>query len=942
MVGDEIVGYDSQRSQYFISHDIYEELSLKRWIDITFNRMKDNFEASQFFYTIGETLALRRAFRLWLSDKLISDSSDVRLIVSCVSDTNSSIPQYWIDEILTAIIQSPNVSHFFNDNEEHLVENDFGLFQKYLFILNISGVDYQSTQNEEMASAPVMIPVGDGWRCAINFIDNHKEILRLNADLCLDTLIKWTSSHNDGESTKKAGHIALYMLKESDGTCLNRHLEEHKVYTIIENSAKTIVQELNELIEKQFEKSDVDEDSYPRNPFIEYIITDSIRAANIIKSCPVAILKVCHRSWLTNISHKSLIFDRDTPECHYGVVNEGRHGYFPANAYNTPVFFALNSDEPIDALKFVIDFINQVSLNYKNNPWHGYDVEEIVLKLPNGTTVNQYHSQFFWNAYRGTGSPVIPYLIQSVLMALEKDLLDCNRVYKSSLVENILLYILLNSKSSMLTAVVASVVVAYPDKFFNIACVLFQSIEYIAADNVRALSEISAMSISSGKYPAFYQKVQYESNQLPHRKNTLEQICFNYQFVGVRGQSEEDNRNNLSKIYAILDQLNENLQKNQEKSIRYEVLIARIDRRKNIPQIVSENDNQIIVQFDTQLSPEVKQRSDAFFEKAGDELKYSQLYLWCQYKCDKSEKAKETQFLLYEDHPLKALCEAKEIMADIESGKRLMPLNEYIPRYVCSIMLCYFYDLLKRDDFEFCRDIIVNTLKGMIFESELYAFGDGFEECVKASFVLYNKCDELRDELTFIYLALLTDKREASNKYPWEIIAEISSRDSISSTQEALIDKLIRLYIQYQPWYKKLCTENSTAWGQSVRSVVIPKLFQQINNSTSQLDDAEYVRLATNIESEDTIALLSIIPRRTTNDFYFKVTELIMPSMSKLLAEGREEYDFTIRNTAYRYLAAFLFASTAEEQERFFTPFIQMLPNSNDVYTTFTPQSLNA
>ena len=931
LVEDEIIGYDSQRAQYFISHDIFEELSLRRWIDITFNRMKDNFEAAQFFNTIGETLALRRAFRLWLSDKLISDSSDVRLIISCVSVTNSTIPQYWIDEILTAIILSPNVSLFFNNNEKHLVENDFGLFQKYLFVLNISGLDYQSTPSDTMTSLPAMIPVGDGWRCAINFIDNHKEILQQNPNLCLDTLIKWTSSHNDGESTKKAGQIALHILSVSEGNLSYRQQEKKKIYTIIENSAKTIVQELNELIETQLGKPDVDENCYPHDAFIDYIITDSIRAVNIIKSCPIAILKKCHRFWFANKRHSSLIIDRDNPEYHYGVVNEGHHGYFPANAYNTPILYALNSDEPIEALKYVIDFINQVSQNYKNNPWHGYDVEEIVLKLPNGTTVNQYHSQFFWNAYRGTGSPVIPYLIQSVLMALEKYMLDCGRAYKSSLVENILLYILSNSKSSMLTAVVASVVVAYPDKFFNIACILFQSIEYIGADNLRALSEISAMSISSGRYPSFYQKVQYESNQLPHRKTTLEQICFNYQLVGVRGQSEEDNHRNLSEIYAIIDKLNEDLQKDQSKCLQYEVLIARMDRRKNTPRIVSEKDNQVFVQFETQLAPDVKQRSKKFLEKADGELKYSTLYLWCQYKCEKNDKAKETQFSLYEEHPLNALCEAKEVMADIECGKSLMPLNEYIPRYVCSIMLCDFYDLLKGENLEFCCDTIVNSLKGMIYEAEPYAFGDGFEECVKASFVLYDKCVELRDDLTFFYLALLTDKREVSNKYPWEIIAELSSEGSLSSTQETLIDKLIRLYIQHQPLYKKLCEENSTAWGQSVRSIVIRKLFEQMGTPTVKFEDSEYIPIVAEMDPVDVIPLLSIIPRRATNQFYMVIVNAIMPSMSQLLVEGKDRYDYTMRHKAYQCLATFLFVRTTEEQTRFFSPLRQRLPQSNDV-----------
>lgn len=930
LVEDEIIGYDSQRAQYFISHDIFEELSLRRWIDITFNRMKDDFEASRFFSTIGDALALRRAFRLWLSDKLIVDDSDVRLIISCVSDVNSFVSKFWIDEIITAIILSPYVANFFDKNEEFLMANDFELFQKLLFILNISGVDYKSVSHKA-GNAPVMIPIGEGWGCAINFIDSHKEIFQLNSALCLDTLIKWTLKTQEGDITKTAGRIALHMLKESEENLLNLHSEKKRIYTIIENSAKVIVSDINDLIEGQLNKSDDNkvQNSY-YSSFFEYIITDSLRVANIIQSCPMAVLNLCSRLWSANSQNNKSYFDRDTPEYHYGIANKYSHEYFPANAYNTPILYALNST-PIETLIFVVNFINQVSQNYKNSPWHDYTVDEVVLLLPNGLTVSQSHSQFFWNAYRGTSSPVMPYLVQSVLMALEKFLLQCGNDFDSSLVEKILLDILSKSKSSMLTAVVASVVVAYPDKFFNIACILYQSLEYIAADNLRGLSETHVMSISSGKYPAFYQQVQYQSNQLPHRKMTLEQICFNYQFVGIKGESEEYNRNHILQIYSIIDKLHENLQTNHNKNTEYEVLIARMDRRKNKLQIVSENDNQIFVQFETQLAPEVKQRSESVLIKAADDLKYTQLYFWSRYKSEGNEKVKESSFAQYEEHPLKALDEAKEIVKAISSGTSLMTIDSYAPRYIGYIMLRDYFDLLTEDDALFCRDVILSVLKNAIYEKEPNAFDDGFEECVKASFIIYERFEDLRDDLLLLYIALLTDKRERTNKYSWEILSELSNNVTIHPVYRILIDKLIHLYIRYIPLYKKLCNENSTVWGQSIRPIVIPKFLEQMRSTYPQFEETEYIQLSTTIESEDAVALLSIIPRNTTNGFYLKIIESIMPSLSQLLLEGREEYNFTIRHTAYRYLATFLLARTPEEQAQFMSPFIQVLPKSKDV-----------
>lgn len=931
LVEDEIIGYDSKRAQYFISHDIFEELSLRRWIDINYNRMKDDFEASRFFTTIGEALALRRAFRLWLSDKLIVDDSDVRLIISCVSDANSSVSKFWIDEIITAIILSPYVSSFFDKNEEFLSSNDFELFQKFLFILNISGVDYKEDSHNASESAPVMIPVGDGWKCAINFIDNNKEILKLHPDLCLDTLNNWTSNVKEGETTKKAGRIALYMLKESEDNWYNRHPKEMKIYRIIENSAKAIVSDLNGLIESKLNILDSNKVQKSYYAFFEYIITDSIRAINIIQSCPTSILNICRRLWYANIQNSKSYFHRDTLEFHYGVADEYRYGYFPSNAFNTPILYALNSDAPIETLKFIIDFINQVTHNYKKNPWNSFDVNEVSLLLPKGLVSTQYHSQFFWNAYRGTSSPVMPYLIQSVLMALEKFLLRCGREFKSSLMENILIYILSNSKSSMLTAVVASVVVAYPDKLFNIACILFQSIEYIAADNLRGLSETHVMSISSGKYPAFYQQVQYQSNQLPHRKMTLEQICFNYQFVGIKGESEEYNRNHILQIYSIIDKLHENLQTNHKKNTEYEVLIARMDRRKNKLQIVSENDNQIFVQFETQLSSDVKQKSERVLAKAADDLKYTQLYLWSRYKSEGNDKVKESSFAQYEEHPLKALDGAREIVKAINNGKSFLTLDAYAPRYIGYIMLRDCFDLLSEDDILFCCDVVLSVLKNGLYERESDVYDDGLEECVKASFIMYEKFENLRDDLLLLYTALLMEKRESSNRYLWEILSELSNSDTIHPEHRILIDKLILLYIQFLPLYKKLCNENSTEWGLSMRPIVIPKFFEQLDSPNPQLEETEYMQLATTIESEDAVVLLSIIPRCTTNDFYLKIIGSIMPSLSQLLLEGREEYNYTIRHSSYRYLAAFLLARNSEEQAQFILPFLQVLPQSKDV-----------
>lgn len=63
-------------------------------------------------------------------------------------------------------------------------------------------------------------------------------------------------------------------------------------------------------------------------------------------------------------------------------------------------------------------------------------------------------------------------------MALEKFLLKTAKNIDSKLLESNLLYLIKNSNSASVTSIVVSVVLAYPEKTFNVAKVLFQTKEF--------------------------------------------------------------------------------------------------------------------------------------------------------------------------------------------------------------------------------------------------------------------------------------------------------------------------------------------------------------------------------------------------------------------------------------------------------------------------------
>ncbi len=62
-------------------------------------------------------------------------------------------------------------------------------------------------------------------------------------------------------------------------------------------------------------------------------------------------------------------------------------------------------------------------------------------------------------------------------MALEKRLLEMANKADPKVTESWLLYLLEKSQSVSITAVVVSIVLSQPDKFFDVACILFKTVK---------------------------------------------------------------------------------------------------------------------------------------------------------------------------------------------------------------------------------------------------------------------------------------------------------------------------------------------------------------------------------------------------------------------------------------------------------------------------------
>ncbi len=106
---DGILGYEPPLG-YFITHDIYEEWALEKNIESEFTK-KTNTET--FFQNIGSSLPLRRAFRKWMSEKLLLQDKVVKDFIE-QTIKNKDVEPFWKDEILVSVLLSDFSCTFFD------------------------------------------------------------------------------------------------------------------------------------------------------------------------------------------------------------------------------------------------------------------------------------------------------------------------------------------------------------------------------------------------------------------------------------------------------------------------------------------------------------------------------------------------------------------------------------------------------------------------------------------------------------------------------------------------------------------------------------------------------------------------------------------------------------------------------------------------------------
>lgn len=776
LIAEEIIA-DSPGQGLFITHDIFEEWGLYRIID---KKWEDKESVLGFLSALGDTRAVRRAFRLWLKDKVSANPDSILLLTQ--ASFSSDMPGMWKEEVLCAILLSDKAQLLLSPYERQILNNTDGLAKKVIWSLRVGCLYVTDVISYKDYYLPRYAPIGSGWKYIIELLFHHQNEGKLS--IWLPVLNEWTKSNLRGELTRKIGLMALAYYK-SEAYQKEYYLDgqSNMVHEILNNTAWEIKEELSELlysIKGQDER---------RHGLIEFVLKDNLGANNIHLAIPQVVADLCLYYWKEKL-------DKENRHQYYSRSTEAAFGlaafvdmlqYFPSGAYQTPTAVLLVANKTI-AIDFIIRLMNDCVETYSES---GYDTLDKV-EITNGEDKNnwQWHSFGLWCMYRGTGSPVAPNCLQSVHMALEQYLLQLSKMGDFEQCEAIMQRLLFECHSSSVSAVVGSVVLAYHNEYWRTALILFRTIKFIQADIHRALRENEAKTlyqISGGLNPNVL-KERLETCKQEHRKTNLENICLNYQFVGTKCLSKCENENLIQRLYEILDTHRKLLKKiNGNGKEQLEILVSRMDRRRLKIKHTEHVEGGLSIQFEAKLTKGTRKKIDETEQLNQEMCRYLELLNWAMGMFRNEMPARNK----YIDNPELVLQDAKEMHREQESGRKGFITNAYTLEWVSAGLIKFCHAQLSKEGLLWCKTIVDKKLSNMVAPIDVM---DGTTACIQVLPQLIELFPDDKEKYAeFLFICLMMPAYGGTGACDYAIAAVQSS--DLWAKDVALVKGVLERYI---------------------------------------------------------------------------------------------------------------------------------------------------
>jgi len=938
---DGIIG--SEKAGYFITHDIYEEWGLENIIEAEYIKKKSNKE---FFQKIGESLPIRRSFRNWLSEKLLLKDESIKKFIE-ENIEKEEIAQFWQDEILISILLSDYAEVFFELFAEKLLENEQKLLKRISFLIRIACKEVDEDFFKQLGIKKLNIfsmkyiltkPKGQGWQSLIKYIyKNLDQIGIKNINFILPLIHDWNSKIKEGEITRLSSLIALKyyqgVIKESS-YFFHDDTKEKLLQTILFGSAE-IKNELKAILEEILKNKW----KYHRDPYYNLSKTILTKLEGIIaaKVLPGYVLQLADLFWSCTLSNDDMYHHSGIGVEKYYGIEENHLEYFPASAFQTPIYWLLQSSLT-ETLDFILEFTNRTVEHFAKSDFAKHEVEEIDVCINNEETIKQYICDRLWCTYRG--SQVAPYLLESMHMALEKKFLEMGKYLESKILESWLLYLLKNSKSASISGLVASIVLAYPEKTFNVAKVLFRTKAFFLYDAHRLVLDQSVLCpVGADSNGLFFQNERIESGNLEHRKESLEQLCFKYQVIKTENTSEEEERKRQKELWDILDGYYEKLPNSSEENESdktWRLFLARMDYRKMTPKVESSKEGKgTVITFNPEIDRELKKFSEEALKKSSNAMKYTPLKLWSHYRFENNEDEYK-KYKQYEYNVEEVIAETKAIVEILKnrSNEDISFFNQSVPAYTCTVLIRDYYDKLSEEDREYCKQVIVEFASVPLKKGYSYQISDGTQPAIGILAALIEYFPKDKDKIKTLHFSLLIKS--------WGDIQTFVIGSVLYNLWDISFEDAHAIFLGYlllKPKYDELSTE--------IRKENYKKKIYE--NSETQVFERFYDQYKTELETiisnsisyEElgNISLLDLeilkisfelLPMETENIDHKNFLNIIIPIFAKKLFIDDEKIDYMLKHRFLEKYAYLILNSTEKEIGIYLKPFIYNFDGSRD------------
>lgn len=529
--------------QFSPAHDVFEDWALFRWL----RRLVEQAGGvnGEFFEALGDYPALRRAFRLWLLEMLEVDLAKAeQVILGMMRD--SALPLHWQDEAFVAIFQCADASQVIKALEPALLAGDCSLLRRAIHLLRVAcrrsptGVPAEA-KNPNL----LLVPDGGGW-------DAMPPILLKATDSLLTSDIFWLLGFLEDwikaarKFVKPIGAEEVAVLCDVLLSCTqhinhgHRKAYRKRVICILLGIPLAAEQRLRFMVETALS----DDEGSREDRVILKLIWNHFSGSTICRDLPHLVLRVAERqlglepgsAWKIPSADTYLHSSNLNPV--FGLRHRSDMDDFPASAWQGP-FLNLLTHHPALGSDLVLRLANRCCEAYAAAG--GTRIEEPVevhMPLDTGEIRPQWANWRLWGLYRGAS--VGPYVLQSSLMALEDWLLQKGARGDADLRATVD-RLLAESNNVAITAVIASVAIAYPYLLSESALPLLTVEGFFDADLSRSVhDQANSRSIIAEMWPdrdaekAMLEMERSEAAKKHHRRQNLESLAVMLQMTSAR------------------------------------------------------------------------------------------------------------------------------------------------------------------------------------------------------------------------------------------------------------------------------------------------------------------------------------------------------------------------------------------------------------------------